>query len=277
MTWHLDASTLDRYVRGDIGEASAFSVEAHLLACHMCREAMAAQIEPARLDRIWADVRDEVEVPGPRWVERLLLRCGVRPNTARLVATTESVSLSWMLAVAVSIGFAVLAATWFGGSNVPFLTMAPIVPVAGIAVSFGRSVDPTWEIGQATPTGGFYLTLIRAATVLTVSLMSAGVGSLALPHAGWIAAAWLMPALGLTLLTLALSTSPASTGTVAAIVSASWVAAVTIASRLAADPVAAFKVGGQVTLSAIAVLSAIVLFARQDAFEQRPTTPGGWR
>ena len=181
-----------------------------------------------------------------------------------------------MLAVALSIGFAVLATHWLGGGNVPFLTIAPVVPVAGIAVSFGRTVDPTWEIGQATPTGGLYLTLIRAATVLAVSLVAAGIGSLALPRSGWIAMAWLMPALGLTLLTLALSTTPASTGGAAVSVGASWVAGVAIASRLAADPAVAFEATGQITLSAVAVVSAIALVARLDAFERRRTTPGGW-
>ena len=204
------------------------------------------------------------------------MRCGTPEHSARLVVSTPSLTLSWLVSVAVTMGFAVVASHVFGGGNLPFLTAAPIVPVAGIALSFGRSLDPTWEVGRATPTGGFHLTMIRSAAVLAVSLTVAGVASPALPRAGWIAAGWLVPALALTLLTLALSTTPASTTTVAAWVSTAWIAGVAITAGVAADPVAAFDAGGQVALSLVAVLSAIVLRTRQDAFERRPTTPGGW-
>ena len=176
---------------------------------------------------------------------------------------------SWIVSVAVTLAFAVLADRVVGTGALPFLIIAPLVPVIGVAAAFARPVDPLWEIGAATPVGGFRLTMIRAAAVLGVSVALAALAALGLPEAGWTAVAWLLPSLGLTALTLALSTTSARSSTVAGAVAASWSVGVVLAGQLAEERLAAFDARGQLLLAAIAIASIVVVVARRDAFERR--------
>src|SRR5436309_740895 len=83
MTWHADAALLARYTAGSIDDASASSVEAHLVACADCRQAVSTTVDTTRLDAIWAEVTDTVDVPRPRPVERFLRTIGVPDPVAR--------------------------------------------------------------------------------------------------------------------------------------------------------------------------------------------------
>ena len=47
-----------------------------------------------------------------------------------------------------------------------FLVVAPLGPLAGVAVAFAGGLDPTREIGLAAPYSGLRLLLIRTAAVL---------------------------------------------------------------------------------------------------------------
>jgi hypothetical protein len=187
---------------------------------------------------------------------------------ARLLAATPSLRLSWFLAVAAALGFAVMAARGAEGGALVFLVVAPLLPVAGVAAAYGRAMDPTFEIGLASPTGGFRLMLIRATAVVATSAALAGLAALGLPQLSWTAAAWLLPALALTVLTLALSTAASAYGAAGA-VSLVWVVGVTVTERLATEPYAAFGLGAQVLFGAIIVASVLVLIARREAFELR--------
>jgi hypothetical protein len=267
MSWHADGAILDGYANGTLGGASVYSVEAHLAGCSRCRVELSRRVDVGRLDRIWNNVRSDVEAPRRSALERALIRLGVPAHTARLLVTTPSLRPSWILAVAASLAFAVLAGRLVGGGNVPFLVIAPLVPVLGVAAAFARPIDPLWEIGVATPTGGFRLTMIRAAAVIAASIVPTALATLGLPELGWIAVAWLLPALGLTLLTLALSPG-AATPVVAGVVAAAWAVGVVIAGRVAVDPLAAFEARGQVLLATIAVASVIVVLRRRDTFER---------
>jgi Putative zinc-finger len=267
MTWHVERSMLARYVSGDLGEVSVLSIEAHLLSCAECRGALPPLIDPARLDRMWTGVRDVVHAPRRGRAERLLVGLGVRDHVARLLVVTPSLQLSWLASMALSLVFAVMASHWFGGGNLPFLVVAPVVPVVGVAWSFSRPRDPVWEIGRATATGGLRLTLIRTVTVLATSVVVSGVVSLGLPRAGWAAAAWLLPALALTVLTLALSTTGVATEPAAGGVCAVWVVAVTMISLADADRLAAFGAVGQVALGVVLAVSTVVVMFRRDALD----------
>jgi hypothetical protein len=203
--------------------------------------------------------------------ERLLARVGVPEHTARLLAVTPSLRLSWVLAVAAALGFAVMTAQTGAAGELVFLVVAPLVPVAGVAVAYGPGMDPAHELGLASPTGGFRLMLIRATAVLLTSAALAGVAALGLPDVGWMTAAWLLPSLTLTLLTLALSTATSPYGAVG-VVTVVWVVGVTVTERLAAEPFAAFGFGAQMLFGAIAVASALMVVARRDAFELRSRT-----
>ncbi|MEV7565224.1 zf-HC2 domain-containing protein [Streptomyces tanashiensis] len=115
---------------------------------------------------------------------------------------------SWIVAVALVLGgaFALAHAAGFRGARSWLLAVSPLLPLAGVAVSYGRHADPLYEITAATPSGGLRLLLTRTAAVLgvCVPLLTAG-GALLPPVAGTPgAAAWLLPGLALTLATLAL-------------------------------------------------------------------------
>jgi hypothetical protein len=276
MTWHVDRSMLARYVSGDLGDASVLSIEAHLLSCAECRDALPPFIDPARLDRMWTGVRDIVHAPRPRVAERLLVRLGVRDHVARLLVVAPSLQLAWLASMVVSLAFAVIASHWFGGGNLPFLVVAPIVPVVGVAWSFDGPRDPVWEIGRTTATGGLRLTLIRSVAVLGVSAVVSAITSLALPRPGWGAAAWLLPALALTVLTLALSTTSVSTEPAAGSVCAGWVVAVVVASRAGSDQLAAFGAPGQAVVGVVLAVSTAVLIVRRDALDRQLRSRRSW-
>lgn len=276
MTWHVDRSMLTRYASGDLGDASVLSIEAHLLSCAECRDALPPSIDRAQLDRMWTGVRDIVRAPRPRVVERLLVRLGFRDHVARVLIVAPSLQLAWLASMVVSLVFAVMASHWFGGGDLPFLVVAPIVPVVGVAWSFDGPRDPMWEIGLTTPTGGLRLTLIRSVAVLATSFIVSGLTSLALPRAGWEAAAWLLPALTLTVLTLALSTTGVATEPAAGSVCAGWVVAVVVASRAGSDHLAAFGTSGQAVVGVVLAMSTAVLVVRRDALDGRTRTRRSW-
>lgn len=269
MSWHVQEPTIDAYLAGRIDDAAAFSLEAHVLACADCRDAVSARADSDRQERIWANVRSAIERPREGLAERALLGIGVRSDTARLLATTPTLRGSWLAAVAATLAFAVVASRAIGGSPLPFLALAPLVPLAGVAVTFGRPADPAWEVGLSTPTGGFTLMLIRSTAVLAVSVFLAGLAAVALPGAGWSAVAWLLPALALTVLSLAASSTGLSTTTAAGLVAGAWLALLTV-TRLSDRPLAAFGPGAQVAFAAIAAVAAVIVFSRHTSFE-RPT------
>src|SRR5438128_6110673 len=126
MSWHADASLLARYAAGSIDDARASSVEAHLVACADCRQAVATTVDTTRLDAIWAEVTDTVDAPRPHLLERILRHIGVRDHDARLLAATPSLRLSWLLAITASLAFLVAAADAGPRQLVLFLVVAPL-------------------------------------------------------------------------------------------------------------------------------------------------------
>lgn len=264
MSWHADAAELDRYASGSIDHAGASSVEAHLLACASCRRQLAGVVDPQRLARGWAEVVEILDAPRPGVLERVFRGLRVSEPTARLLAATPSLRLSWFLGVA----FSVLAAGAGRDATVVFLVVAPLLPLAGVAAAFGPDVDPAYEVTCAAPTSGPRLLLVRATTVFTTTLAVAGLAALALPDAGWAAAAWVLPALGLTLTSLGLSTAiPSERAAVA--VAVAWVGAVLISAQAAGDRLAAFGRAGQLASLFVAGVAALVVVHSREAFEFR--------
>ncbi len=270
MNWHVHDDTLDAYTSGRIDDASALSVEAHVLSCAACRHTLAGGVDPVRRDRIWNEIEDAIDAPRAGIAERVLIAFGVRAHVARLVVTAPSLGSAWLLAVAASLIFAAIASRAIADDPMPFLILAPLVPVVGVGSAFGRTGDPAWEIGLATPTGGLRLLLFRTAGVLAASMLFAGLAAVALPEPGWSAAAWLLPALAFTMLTLALSTTAMSATTAATVVGAGWLATVAVIERLATEPLASYGAAAQVSFAVLAVVSVAVVAARHAAFE-RPT------
>ena len=266
MNWHADDAVLAGYAAGTLGEATAFSVEAHLLACAVCRARTAPYADAPRLDAVWSGVQELVDRPRETPVERVLLRLGVPEHVARLLAATPSLTLSWLSAIALCLAFAVVAAHESEKAVGAFLVLAPLLPLAGVAAAYGPWLDPVYEIALAAPLRTFRLLLLRTSVVVSGTTLLTAVAALALPSLEWRAAAWLLPALGLVLASLALATyvTPAwAFGGVATV----WVGSVLLVRAGSGDTEAAFAAPVQAAFAVAAVLAAAVLARRPQSFE----------
>lgn len=259
--WHADPAVLSRYATGSLGGSAAASVEAHLLTCARCRGAVTPAVDPARLTSVWTGVLDRVDAPRCTPVERLLVRLGMAEGAARLVAAAPSLTVSWLGALTAVLLFAALAADAGGRGVLFFLAVAPVLPVAGVAVAYGREVDPTYEVGLAAPYSTFRLLLLRSGAVVVATMLLVGVAAVLLPIDGWLAAAWLLPSLALTAGTLAVSTRMAP-GWAAGGLVAAWLLAVVTAFRSTGSPYAAFGTSGQLVCLLLLALSLAVLVHR---------------
>ena len=121
MNWHVHDDTLDAYTSGRIDDASALSVEAHVLSCAACRHTLAGGVDPVRRDRIWNEIEDAIDAPRAGIAERVLIAFGVRAHVARLVVTAPSLGSAWLLAVAASLIFAAIASRAIADDPMPFL------------------------------------------------------------------------------------------------------------------------------------------------------------
>lgn len=270
--WHLDAGLVTEYIDGSTNRVQSASVEAHLLGCAQCRSMLASGVDTSRLDGIWSEVVDRVDDSRRRPVEWLLGRLGISTETARLLTATPSLSAAWLVAVAAVLGMAVTVATAEHGERwtLVFLGLAPLAPVVGVALSFGRRGDPSHELTLSAPYSAFRLLMVRAAAVLLTTTALAGIAALVLPHTTGTSAAWLLPALALTGLTLVLSSwfEPVHS---AAGVTVVWLVTVLIA-RTKVDPLQLFDASSQIVFAVIAAGCAVVVMVRRDSFATRGGT-----
>jgi hypothetical protein len=263
MTWHVEPDLLTAYATGAIDTSHAFSVEAHLTECEDCRMALAPMADAPRLERVWLEVEDHLDAPAPGPVESVLRRLGVPEHLARLLAATPSLTVSWLSAIALTLGFAAFAAHHGQRGLLLFLCLAALLPVAGVAAAFGPALDPTYEVGLAAPLSSVRLLLLRSLAVLTTTVLLAGGGALALPGVGWTAAAWLLPSVALAASSLALATFVAPL-TAVGVVGGVWIAAAVVAGAAPGDRLAAFHGGAQLAFVALTALAALVLVRRRD-------------
>lgn len=264
--WHAPPDILVRFATTPelLDGVTASSLEAHLLACEACRGAVAGAADPILVARSWDGLADRIDRPRPTVSERVL--GWVLPaHVARVVAATPALRLAWMAAVA-AVTAAVVAAARQVGADTPFLVLAPVVPLAGVAISFGPAPDPAGEAALATPLHGAGLVLWRTAAVLATSLAVLVPGTVALPGLALHDAGWVLPALALTLGAVALSTWVAPF-TATAVAGLGWLVALEVAA--VADGVSQapaegplFRPAGQLGFAVLAVAAAAVLSAR---------------
>lgn len=264
--WHVDRQLARRYADGATDLALATSVEAHLVACSGCRDVIGAVVPADRLDGIWDGVVAELDASRPRLVERILTRLGMREDTARLVVTTPSLRLSWLASLALVLGFAALTAGSGDRGRLLFLTVAPLLPVAGVAAAFAGPLDPIREVAAAAPYSRFRLILLRALAVLATSIGFAAVAGVLVFDDGWLAAGWLLPALALVSTTLALSArfEPAHA---AAAVGLVWVLVVWSHAPLRQVSFAAFAPAAQLVYLLVTVAAVLVVLAARTVFD----------
>lgn len=277
-SWHVEPDLLDRYAAFDLGPSGRASVETHLQACSSCRarvadSGIATDLAP-RLDAAWARTADRIDAPRSGWLHRFSTAVGVPDHLARVIGASVAFRTAWLVSVVVAAGAAVAIARG-DLAPVPFLLLSPLLPVVGVAASFGGNSRAhnfrAFEL--ATPFGELRLVLLRSAAVTATSIVLLGAASLVLPTTGTETVAWLMPALALSITTLALSTrftpERAAVG-----VTIGWLLLVAVIalelprdSRPTGTDLGALALPLQLTAALLLVVSGWLFLARRDQLE----------
>ncbi|MFF3464457.1 zf-HC2 domain-containing protein [Streptomyces sp. NPDC001984] len=275
--WHATDDQAARYAAGSLPEPDAWSLEKHLEHCPACAARVSAAVRDTSAGLVLADVRDAVLGAAP-----VSPRTHAVPRLARVLwAAGPAVRGAWLPGVLlVAVGALVLAHVGgVSGARALLLAVAPVVPVAGVALSYGPHADPLYEIAVATPSGGLKLALTRTAAVLVVSLPLLTLAGLLLPGSGAPgAAAWLLPGLALTLASLALA-SYVGCRSATALTGGGWLAAVLAPALSTADGGLTARLAEQLARcldgglaqggwAVAAVLCAVVLTVRRPAYDR---------
>ncbi|MEU9666600.1 zf-HC2 domain-containing protein [Streptomyces bobili] len=270
MTWHVAEEDLRAYARGELTAPLLWSADTHLAGCAECRSRLAGAADPVALDEAWERLDAELDAPRPSLAERLLMRLGVADHTARLLTATPVLRRSWLLAVLSLLVMTVLAVHLVDRPAL-FLALAPLLPLGGVALSYGPALDPSYEMAVVAPMHGFRLLMIRTVAVLTAGLAFNGLATLALPEYGLLALTWLLPALALTATGLALTPR---LGPVLApgLVGGAWVTLLAVVQSQAPSgtTLVPFTAAGQSASAAIAALATVLLYQTRDRFDARP-------
>ncbi|MFC5746026.1 zf-HC2 domain-containing protein [Actinomadura rugatobispora] len=262
--WHVPEEDLRAYAAGTLEPPRLWSADRHLMACGDCRAQLGAAFDPAALDTGWARLQDEMDVPRPGPVESLLLKVGVPDHTARLLAATPVLRRSWLLAMVTVLVLSALV----GRTATPLLLLAtaPLLPLAGVALSFGPGLDPTHEMAVVAPLHTFRLLMVRTVAVLATTIPVSLAASLAVPSFAVVTAGWLLPALALT--TFGLALMPWLGPIVApGVVGGGWAAALVADRLLVGGALFPFTPAGRVVAAVAVVAAASLLLAVRDRFD----------
>jgi hypothetical protein len=266
MSWHVDQDVLRRYQTGGIERATAASLEAHITACADCRADL--MVDSDWLKQSWTGIADRVEPAEPTVVERVLGWLGVPSHVARVMSVTPSLRPSWLIAVTLTLVFAgFVSQVAPPGSFDLFLAIAPLVPVAGVAVAYGRAGDPAHEITAATPIDTLRLLLLRAAAVTGFALVLSLVLDVAFfSERG--TGLWILPALALTSTTLALGTHM-TMWLSGAFSAGAWVALLSLfLARPQGRLTPVFDVSAQVMFVIVAAVAVLVFVHERDVYRR---------
>jgi hypothetical protein len=266
--WHADPALLSSYLAGHLDAVTGASVEQHVNRCQPCRTVVATLVGPQLAERTWAGIRDGVErrpLPAPI---RLARRLGLREPTALLLAATASLRSAWLVGAFLCLSFATLAACLSGGTALaPFLLVAPLAPVLGVATAYGPRQDPLEVLIATAPYGRTRLILLRTVAVLVSVLPFTAVLGLMLPGPSWLAAAWLGPALALVPVLLALAgfVGPRAAATV---VTLGW-SSVVVASTRGMSPTWPVEAGQQTAYLVLGVAACALIAIKAGAGRER--------
>ncbi len=265
MTWHLEAEAIARYDAGFSEGVSSASIEAHLERCADCRQLIPC--EEGWLEQRWEALASEVYLPSVSGIEQLLGRIGIPGHIARLVAVTPSLKPAWLIALTVALAFAGFAAQMSTSDFDLFLAVAPLIPVAGVALAYGRRGDPAHEILMSSPLDSVRVLFLRVAAVtITAFGVAAAVDVVTGGRSEF--GLWLLPSVALVVLTLALGTR-ISLWSASLISVAAWVSFLAIESSRLQAPTAGV-LGGQTQawFVAVAAIAGIVLLRGADHYRR---------
>ncbi|MBK5306305.1 MAG: hypothetical protein JJD92_06405 [Frankiaceae bacterium] len=268
--WHPAQQELQSYADAACGALVAASVEQHLLTCTTCRAHVALGVQRDRLETVAQLLDDRLDHLERPWAERLLRRLGVAEVDARVLLSAPSVRIAWGVAVAAAALLALLVAGQDADGRTVFLLLAPLLPAGATAVAYAPQLDPALAIVSASPYRASRLVLIRSLAVGITAAISVGLASFVVPGWGSAAAAWLLPALALTLAVLALSPW-LGTGNAAALVGGAWSVLVLGLERSGSDPLLTYSASGQLISAAVAALALAAVVGRWQRLDD-----GGW-
>lgn len=267
--WHAGPELLSSYLAGTLDAVMGASLEQHVSRCDTCRAAVGPLLEPRLVERSWAGIRDAVERPPLPYPLRLARRFGLPEPTAVLLAGAASLRSAWLVGAFLSLSFATLAAYVSGGTALaPFLLIAPLAPVLGVAAAYGPRQDPLEALVATAPYGRTRLILLRTLAVLVSVLPVTALLGLAMPGPPWLAAAWLGPALALVPVLLALAgfVGPRAAATVVLL---GWSSVVVASTRAGLDPAWPVEAGQQGVYLGLAVAACAVIAVRLGIDRQR--------
>ena len=280
---HAGEDLLAGYAAGTLQTIEVWSVEAHLTGCAGCRSALSAQVDTERLARNRSVLLARAALGDGGRARRLLGRCGLPEHLLRLLGATPSLRRSWLLSVlgvlAVVAGeAAAVKYGWIPGGGpgrlagyrdpavvAPFLLLAPLLVLAGVAAAFLPMFDPAYRLAVAAPFSGFTLLLVRTLSALTAALVPVIAAAFLLPGPGWLPVALLLPSLALCAFALAAATvmGPRAAAVTAGVL---WAVPVLLLATVH-GPLPAVQRNAQFACAAVLCASAVVLLARRDRFE----------
>jgi hypothetical protein len=193
---HPSEQMLRRYARGDddMPADQLWAVESHLETCAPCRGRLAP--DPIAT-AVWADLAP--------LIDRTPQMPRTRAWRRRVHGWVSPVAGPWLAMIFV-VTAAAVALDRVGAAADDrvslVLLIAPVLPVLGVAASWGRALDPAYELTAATPRAGLPLVFRRTASVLAVVVPVLTAASLL---TGLGLSRWLLPCLAFTAGTLALS------------------------------------------------------------------------
>lgn len=270
MAWHLDNPAAEAYSTRSTNAAVTASIEAHLLSCSSCQVLMATLEEPTVAELVadvWESVDELLDRRRIPVVERALRRFGCTETTARIISVSARARWSYLAAVAVSVAMAFVAAR--SGNDQAFeafLLLAPVGPLVATLGAFNRRTDPLHSLMYSVPVSPWRIALLRTIASVVPAIGLTAVGVPILYERGWLAVAWLLPSLALSMCVLALATRVAIESATL-IAGACWLS-VPLGLRLGqGDLLSAF--GDQIQVAALVVVtaSAVLLAAHRDRLD----------
>lgn len=276
MTWHAHPDQITAYVARQLGDVDAWSLETHVANCPDCALLVARAVAStdvatrvASVRRaVLATVRQEattgaVATHSPSPARRAPSRL------RRLVTAAPALRLPWIASVVFVIVCAALL-TWSDagyGQRPLLLLVAPLLPVAGVALNYGPGMDPTYEIALATPFSGLRLLLLRTTAVLGVTVPLVMLAAVVVPGYGLSSAAWLLPAVAMVTVTLAVGNLLGYVR-VAVTLCVLWALAVLVPAFLTTGPPPLYGNVGQLVWATTSLLAMGVVLARRHTYDR---------
>jgi hypothetical protein len=281
---HPADEVLAGYAAGRADGVGIWSLEAHLTRCGRCRMTVSGHADSARLARNRSVLLVRIAVPEGGRMRRLLCRCGIPDHLLRVLAATPSLRKSWLLSVAgvlavvageaAAVRYGWVSASWSAGGLpghpgaavlAPFLLVAPLLVLAGVAVAFLPMFDPASRLAVAAPFSGSSLLLIRAVSALATALVPVVAAAFLVPGPGWLPVALLLPTLALCAFALAAATLMEPRA--AAVTAGALWALPGLLLAAAHVPLLIVQGNAQLACGAVLCASALVVLIRRDRFD----------